>query len=87
MKQSNAPTDTTECAFCGGNCGQCGGTSGTQHERIRLLARETYQKVRQAHPNMPHEESPAGHKKIQRLFDILWKPFRDAVDESAETHG
>jgi hypothetical protein len=76
----SAEIPTTECVFCGGNCGQCGGTSGTQHERIRLMAREAYQKTRQAHPNMPHEGSIAGHRKIQLLFDILWKPFKEAAN-------
>lgn len=44
---------------------------------VRKLARETYNKTRAAHPHMPHPDTEAGQMKLERLFDILAKPFRN----------
>lgn len=43
---------------------------------LRELARETYKKVCIGRPHMPHPDTDEGQRKIDRLFDIVAKPFR-----------
>lgn len=51
--------------------------SPTTELELRGIAREQYAKVRVGRPHMPHPDSDEGQRKIDRLFDIIAKPFRD----------
>lgn len=48
-----------------------------QETELRKIARETYSKTRAAHPRMPDPDTEAGQMKLERLFDIIAKPFRN----------
>lgn len=48
---------------------------------LRQMARDTYKKVRLGKPHMPDPDSDEGQRKIDRLFDIIAKPFTEADDE------
>lgn len=53
---------------------------------LRKLARDTYIKTRTGRGHMPHPDSDEGQRKIDRLFDIIQKPFlpADADRESSK---
>lgn len=43
---------------------------------LRAIARETYKTTMIGRPHMPDPDSDEGQRKIDRLFDIISKPFR-----------
>ncbi len=48
---------------------------------LREMARDAYNRTRIGHPDMPHPDSEDGQRKIERLFDIISKPFRNADEK------
>lgn len=46
---------------------------------LRELARDTYKKARIGRPHMPDPDTDEGQRKIDRVFDIIAKPFREDV--------
>lgn len=45
---------------------------------LRDLALTEYRKICIGRPHMPPPDHPEGQRKIDRLFDIISRPFREA---------
>lgn len=52
---------------------------------LRTIARETYNKTRMGRPHMPDPDTDEGQRKIDRLFDIIAKPFRSPQDTEVQS--